>query len=374
MKSFLLLLSLVFTFSLCGQRIKNVRYETQGELMYIYYDLEGCAETEKEVEMEVSYLLKERTEQGKLNERTGTVATALGDINKYVSCGKGKTIIWEYNKDILNKNYTEMELYPYIKQKTPEQVEIPIKTGAGDKDFGNIHDFIGRYLPPQKSVYVLSVGINSPNSPDVLAENDAKTFAKYAEINLSIAQENVMLLLNPDSATFSQNLKRLSLLAKAMKGKGSFILYFSGNKLVEGDKMYLLLADGGYELQGIYAQLALYPTRQTTVMLETDFSETTEKMLVPDKKKVSENLAVICAASPGEANLPVAVTGHHLFTYALLNAIRTTYKEVAYKEVLGKTKEFVEKKAASLAESSQKPVVYSAAKTGNAWRGWNFLE
>lgn len=380
-KSIFLFIALLFSFSVHCQRIRNVRHEIKGELMYITYDLEECPDTVKRSHIVFSYQQIFNEQAGKSKGIIGNVTTAVGDINKYITCGKNKSIIWEYQKDIVNGRETQIELYPFIKQEENESLPLPpknrfadLKTGDRDKDFTPITEFRGRYLPPQTDVYVLSIGTHSQQSHNIYAENDAAIFAKYAEVNLSIAKENVTLLLNPDSMLFSQNISRMALLAKAMQGKATFLIYFSGENIIVQDKMYLLLKDGGYALQEMYAALTQFPLNRVAIVLETDFSEAKEEMLVPDKKRIKENLAVFCAASPKEENLPIMALEYNLFTYSFLKNVRDTYDNVAYKEVFAKTKDFVSKKAIYLGEKSQTPIVYSSVKTAGSWKSWNFLK
>ncbi len=383
MKFIFLFIALFISFSLHCQRIRNVRNEIKGELMYISYDLEECPDSVKRSHILISYeQIYSSPKEGNNKGIIGNVTTAVGDINKYITCGKNKSVIWEYQKDIMNGRESQIELYPFIKQAEEEEsISLlaknrfsELKMGDKDKDFTPITEFRGRYLPPQTDVYVLSIGTASQLSHNIYAENDAALFAKYAEVNLSIARENVSLLLNPDSALFIQNIKRLALLAKAMQGKATFLIYFSGENIVEQDKMYLLLNDGGYALQEMYAELTQFPLNRVAIVLETDFSITKEEMIVPDKKRIKENLAVFCAASPEEENLPIMALEYNLFTYSFLKNIRDTYNNVAYREVFSKTKDFVSKKAIYLGEKSQMPIVYSSAKTGASWKSWNFLK
>lgn len=381
MKSIFLFIALLVSFSLHCQRIRNVKSEIKGALMYITYDLEGCADTVKTSNILFSYTQVFTDKEDKTKEIIGNVNTAIGDINKYVTCGKNKSIVWEYQKDVVNGREGQIELYPFIKQAEEETLPLPpknrfadLKMGDKDKDFTPITEFRGRYLPPQTDVYVLSIGTASQQSQNIYGENDAALFAKYAAVNLSIAKENVTLLLNPDSMLFSQNMNRMALLAKAMQGKATFLIYFSGENIVEQDKMYLLLRDGGYALQEIYTVLTQFPLNRVAIVLETDFSAAKEEMLVPDKKKIKENVAVFCAASPKEENLPIMALEYNLFTYSFLKNVRDTYNNVAYKEVFAKTKDFVEKKAVYLGEKSQTPIVYSSVKTGGTWKSWNFLK
>lgn len=348
--------------------------------MFISYDLVNCGDSLKEFNIEFSYLLKANDEQGQIREVSGNIATAVGDLNKYISCGVNKSIIWEYQKDILNKNNYSIELYPYIKPEavsfSNSKVNQPFMTST-EKDIpyenNDIENFRGRYLPSQKNVYVLVIAMNKLENKDLSAKKEAALFLKYAAENLCIEKENINLLENPDSATFVKNIKRFSALAKAMQGKGDFMLYFLGDNVVAQSKMYLSLADGAYALQEIYAQLTEYPLNHLTIILETDFTAAKAEMLIPNKNKVKENVTVFCAASPGEQNIRVSEQEYHLFTYFLLKSIRDTYGDVSYKEVFTKTKESVSKNAIHRAEKSQTPAIYTSTKTGLNWKSWKFL-
>jgi|GEM_PF-2972502 len=214
----------------------------------------------------------------------------------------------------------------------------------------NIHPILSDIdrLPPivvkkQNNSYAIIIGIENyrqklPKAD--FATNDATTVSNYLVKTLGYPEENVITLTN-DHATKSDLEKYLSSWLKNNVEKDSNVfIYYSGHGapnpkngdayLVPYDGDPAFIADTGYSLKQLYANLAKLPAKQVIVALDSCFSGAGGKSvaapgsraLVRTEKTTASNLVVMTASADDQISSTYMDKVHGIFTYFLLKGIK----------------------------------------------------
>ncbi|MBI5622386.1 MAG: ankyrin repeat domain-containing protein [Elusimicrobia bacterium] len=189
--------------------------------------------------------------------------------------------------------------------------------------------------------YAVVVGIEKyPDLPDArFAENDARAMREHL-LALGFPSRNIALLTGTQAsrAALVKNLE--AWLARNVGEKSTVAFYYSGHgapDLKTGDA-YLVPADGdpayleetGYPLKRLYQKLNALPAARLIVMLDSCFSGTGERSVVPKGTRplvprVSlggpGRITVLAASQADQASGAYEEGAHGLFTYFLLKGL-----------------------------------------------------
>jgi hypothetical protein len=222
------------------------------------------------------------------------------------------------------------------------------------------------------------------------ARHDARIFKKYCHLTLGIPEKNITLLIDARAIDMHRAINKLSLLAKATRGKGEFLVYYAGHGLPDEKtkEPYLLPVDvSGKDLQfaiqlrDLYDKLTKYPTERVTVFLDACFSGgAREQGLVtyrgvkisPKKQKLKGNLIVFTAASGQQASLPYREKQHGMFTYFLLKKLKKTKGKLTYGELAQFLISEVSINSLLINEKEQTPYVNYNPSIDRNWEMWKF--
>jgi hypothetical protein len=191
------------------------------------------------------------------------------------------------------------------------------------------------------------------------ARNDAEIMAQYVERTLGFSKQNVVVLKDATKGQMSQEIAKLLRYAELGKGESEILFYYSGHGLPEefSKEPFLIPVDvsgsqvtNGYSLNELYGQLAQYPTKKCTVILDACFSGgARNKELVAMKgvkvkasvSNVPSNLVVMSSSSGQESSAVFKDKQHGLFTYYLLKSLKESKGTQSYQATMNEVTEQV---------------------------------
>lgn len=195
--------------------------------------------------------------------------------------------------------------------------------------------------------------------------DDAKLVKEYAKA-LGFKERNIELLID-EKATRTNIEKSLEAwLKNKVKPQSRVFVYFSGHGApdpstgeaylvpYDGDPNYLSIT--GYSLKRLYSTLGKLSAREVTVVLDACFSGTGGRsvlakgarpmVMMTESLSLSSNMAVLSATQGSQISTSSPDTGHGIFTYYFLKALKEGNKNLG--EIYGYMKPLVEDDAKAL--------------------------
>jgi hypothetical protein len=216
------------------------------------------------------------------------------------------------------------------------------------------------------------------------ARRDAKIFKEYTTKVLGVPAENVFFKLDDEitRSTFNTVFSKGGWLSKRVQAGSDVFIYFAGHGAPDpkDKRAYLIpydtdgnyIAQAGYPLDELYAELGKLKARSVTVFLDACFSgELAEgkrslPMSIEQPDVKGNKLVVFSAASGTQTSSPYLEKGHGIFTYYLLQGLRGDAagadKKLTMEELSTFVTENVKKTAAKL-DTEQTPELKGKAKS-----------
>lgn len=221
------------------------------------------------------------------------------------------------------------------------------------------------------------------------AIHDAERVAEYLNKTIGIPERQIRLLKNATSGQIGQAITWLQNLAKIEKGNAEIYFYYSGHGLPDEitREAYIIPVDVtganlayALKLNDLFNSLAVYPAKQTTVLLDACFSggardkPLVEKKMVkvnPGKDIFEGNMIVISSSQGTESSGYLEENCHGLFTYFLLKKLQESNGNISYAEIFDYVKKHVLKES-SLQGDVQTPVIKTGLGIDRNWSDWQF--
>jgi len=247
----------------------------------------------------------------------------------------------------------------------------------------------------KKNTYLLAIGNEDytkyqndlkSESNVLYARNDAITFTKYAEKTLGIPKENITLINDAISSQIKREIIRLINKAKYGNGEIEIIFYFSGHGFpdLETQEAYIMPVDissssvkDGIKLSQLYNDLAEFPTKRVTIILDACFSgggriqgllAAKAVRIKPKEETLNKgNLIVFSASSGDQASLFYNEKQHGIFTYFLLKKLQETKGIITYGEMANYLTKIVPLTSSDINYKEQNPQVNVGKDVINSW-------
>lgn len=221
------------------------------------------------------------------------------------------------------------------------------------------------------------------------AINDGKTFEEYCIKTLGVPKANIKRLPDATAGLMLDAFAYMEQVAKSYNGEAKLLVYYAGHGIPDESNKdaYLLPVDSSpksirsaIKLSDMYASLAKYPTRSTTVFLDACFSGTQrssgDQMLASARgvaikakaEKPSGNMVVFSAASGDETAYPYLDKGHGLFSYFLFKKLQETKGAVSLGELAEYLTSQVGRNAIVINQKSQTPSVIPSDSLADSWK------
>lgn len=179
------------------------------------------------------------------------------------------------------------------------------------------------------------------------AAGDARLVKDYL-LALGFKERNIQLLVDEDATQSAIRKFVGTWLPNRVKAGGRVVVYYSGHGSPDpatgaayivphdGDPNYL--ADTGYALGDLYAKLAALPAAEVAVLLDACFSGAGGRsvlakgarpmVVTQEQASLAPQLVVLAAARGAQISTSSSETGHGLFTYHLLKALKEGKKDI----------------------------------------------
>lgn len=214
------------------------------------------------------------------------------------------------------------------------------------------------------------------------AEQDATTFARFAEDMMGVPSQNIILLKNATYAQMRQNLNRIERVAKQNPGEVELIVYYAGHGQIDGEskESYLIPVDvsitsptDGIRLEDFYSTLSSCDAKRTLVFLDACYSGVGRGIIIEAKETpVKGNLVVMTATSSSQRSMPYQEKSHGLFTYFLLKTMKDHNGDISIGELYEKVSSTVETKSIWINNMAQTPELINGPDIVAGWKEWKF--
>ncbi|MEW6673365.1 MAG: caspase family protein [Thermodesulfobacteriota bacterium] len=198
---------------------------------------------------------------------------------------------------------------------------------------------------PRERAYAVVIGIRrylQPLPEADFADNDAELVKTYLTKVMGYADANVAALINEQATKSGFEKYFESWLPNRAEDGADVFVYFAGHGApdpkaggaymvpYDGDPNYL--AQTGYPVKRLYAELAKLPAGKVTVVLDSCFSGAGGRsilakgarplVMVSAHEGIPDKLTVLSAAAGDQISYTYQDKGHGLFTYFLLKGIK----------------------------------------------------
>ena len=214
------------------------------------------------------------------------------------------------------------------------------------------------------------------------AEQDATTFARFAEDMMGVPSQNIILLKNATYAQMKQNLSKIERVAKQNPGQVELIVYYAGHGPVDGDskESYLIPVDvsitaptAGIKLEEFYSTLSSCNAKKTIVFLDACYSGVGRGIIIRAKETpVKGNLVVMTATSSSQRSMPYHDKSHGLFTYFLLKTMKDHNGDISIGELYDEVSATVKTKSIWINNMEQTPELINGPDIAAGWKEWKF--
>lgn len=214
------------------------------------------------------------------------------------------------------------------------------------------------------------------------AEQDATTFARFAEDMMGVPSQNIILLKNATYAQMKQNLSKIERVAKQNPGEVELIVYYAGHGQIDGDskESYLIPVDvsitaptAGIKLEEFYSTLSNCNAKRTIVFLDACYSGVGRGIIIRAKETpVKGNLIVMTATSSSQRSMPYQEKGHGLFTYFLLKTMKDHNGDISIGDLYNKVSSTVKTNSIWINNMEQTPELINGPDIATGWKEWKF--
>lgn len=184
--------------------------------------------------------------------------------------------------------------------------------------------------------------IQSSNPNVDFAINDGKAFKTYAIKVLGIPEKNILFTTNATAGKMRESLNDIKQIMKTDSTR-DFYIYYAGHGCPDHitQEAYIIPVDINYKnlssaisLKEFYSYLNSYPSKMVTIFLDACFSgsliSARSVRIKPKENDLKRNLVVFSSSSNDELSVPYREKKHGLFTYFLLEKLKSTKGEVSY--------------------------------------------
>ena len=245
---------------------------------------------------------------------------------------------------------------------------------------------------PNTYVLIMSNSRYLNESNIATAVNDADIMYEYCEKTLGIPERNINY---QQDLTMNQMSDAVLDFAKTMEliPEGRFLVFYYGHGMTDAatKETYLIPVDGSservsrtcYKRSEMINALSLHPTQGTIIVMESCFSGSTPDgnmlsysknssgvLMEPREEAGIGNTVLISASSGAQTANAYEKEQHNLFTYYLLETLKSTKGDITLGELFDQASDKTQKTSHLELHRSQKPSVYSGAAIGNGWREW----
>ena len=214
------------------------------------------------------------------------------------------------------------------------------------------------------------------------AEQDATTFARFAEDMMGVPSQNIILLKNATYAQMKQNLSKIERVAKQKPGEVELIVYYAGHGQIDGESKdsYLIPVDvsitaptAGIKLEEFYNTLSSCNAKRTLVFLDACYSGVGRGIIIEaNETPVKGNLVVMTATSSSQRSMPYQEKSHGLFTYYLLKTMKDHNGDISIGELFEEVSSTVETKSIWINSMLQTPELINGPDIASGWKEWKF--
>lgn len=228
------------------------------------------------------------------------------------------------------------------------------------------------------------------------AIHDARVFAEYCKNTLGLPAENIHVAEDATKQMIMEEELEDWISTIPERENKKLIVYYAGHGVPDvknKNKAYILPTDvrgtnpkRGIALDEFYQRLGDFAFSQTSVFLDACFSGVNRnnegvsgeglrdvELEAEDTELGGGSVVVFSAAQGNETAQGYADQGHGLFTYYLLNEIRSSYGNVPFGVLADNLQRKVSDKARTLKlRKKQTPVANSTEKLENNWRTLQF--
>ncbi len=276
------------------------------------------------------------------------------------------------------------------KHKASQEIDYDYETSVLDKDIPTVG--IAR-----NNTYALIIGNqNYRFVADVpYAIHDARIFAEYCKKTLGLPVENIHISEDATKQMILEEELEDWIMNIPERENKKLIVYYAGHGVPDvknKNKAYILPTDvrgtnpkRGIALDEFYKKLGEFAFNQTSVFLDACFSGVNrdnqgvseglrDVELEAEETEVSEGSVVVFSAAQGnETAQGYAEEGHGLFTYYLLNELRSSYGQASFGTISDNIRKNVSRKALELKmRKRQTPVASPSATIEDDWRNMHF--
>lgn len=345
-----------------------------------------------------------------LNKNEKTILTALKEL--YLKFNKENYIYQKcYNEIVKKINGQPNQYVPYISISSISQNKENYTIKESNNSFSlqtnqiklnksnsQLSNLIDTEIPTSSiknlNTFALVIGNETylNEIPVEYAINDALTFAKYLNKTMGIPESNIKLLTNATLGQIYSQIKWLSDVQKAYKGKSSIIIYYAGHGMPDETTKdaYIIPVDGisempltAIKLDWIYNEITLYSSQIVTVFLDACFSGGARSGMLakgrgvkirPKSNILKNNLVVFSATSENQTAYPYEEMEHGLFTYYLLEKMNKSKGSFTLGELYEYVSSNVEQKAIVVKKRPQTPTLSTSNDFINLWKEKTLIE
>ena len=232
-------------------------------------------------------------------------------------------------------------------------------------------------------------GLSDEQNVD-FAENDAYIFKEYALNTLGVKEENLYYLINATSGQMKQKIKLLSKILNEIGSEAELIFYYAGHGYPnELTKIPYLIPvdisandlDNAINLSDLLTTFSESKANKITVFLDACFTGGARSQSLvssrgvkirPKQENLLGNLVVFSASSETQSALSYYEQSHGMFTYFLLDKLKSSKGYCSYFELSEYLKKNVSLWSLKVNEKEQNPEVNASENIYNFWGDWRF--
>lgn len=219
------------------------------------------------------------------------------------------------------------------------------------------------------------------------AMNDARIFAKYCGKTLGIPEKNIRTYYDATFGDIVAAIDDIRSICSAYKGKARVIFYYAGHGIPDDSNRsaYILPIDANgistevcYPLGRLYSELSGLEAESVVAFIDACFSGSLrgEGMLAsargvklrPRDAAVTGNLVVLSAASGDQSAFPYHEKSHGMFTYYLLDKLKSTAGDASLGDIAGYVIEEVSRQSIVDNGKSQIPNAKWSLSLNDTWK------
>ena len=224
------------------------------------------------------------------------------------------------------------------------------------------------------------------------AINDGKVFCEYLKKVLGLPEHNVRFYEDATYGNILKAIQNIKDITEVYEGEVQIIFYYSGLGTVDPKQQesYFLPIDfsmsslntTGYKVSKLVKEFGEMKSKIALILFDTSFLGTDRygKRLESDrgvqitatKSKPSNHTIIFTASDTKESAFCSKSMGHGIFTYALLNKLKSSKGECTLKELVDSTVSTVKKESMKQFSIIQTPVLTISSDLLSQWKNLKF--